>query len=657
MYATSTSTTPITSVTLNCSTTAGGGATTTVYVKALTPLTTTNQIIVSASSLPAANGAAAGTPNALAGTGASTVAITAPGSQTLTATVTSLQYTIHLSSAASIGCAGVTTAAPTFSFNHISGTTTAPGTTVVADVGMTGNTEVNSGSSSAAASALVVSPASVSLSCVYNGTNYIPGSAVTVSVTSAAVNGTPFALDSNAPAAGWLTYPTPLAGSNLATGTATTFTVQAGSLCDSLPNTGSNTATTTISLASTGLGNGVNVADKTITVTLTVSPPSASPLVVNPSPITVTCVQSGSSPNYTYHPNYPQTVSVTSPVVGGTAFTIGTTNISWLAIGTPSSGTASSSASTFTLQATGTCNGGVGTTATIHLVNSPAQDKVFAVTLQIVPATILTATPTSASFTYVKLSGTAGFADVTIASSTSSVPSPYFSINAATLPTWLRTDIASGNAPQSVRFSSTSVADTLAPGTYNANVVVSVSGYGDLTVPVSMLLTNKAAQLTVQGPTTVSLNWVIGEALPTPTITAVSTDTPIPYTATTGGSLAPVIAAGEASGLAYSFGTPIQVSFSPAIFAGAQPGNVLTGTVTLTWGSPASTIVVTFDITVLSPGATITSLSPATLPVGMPSYSVALVGTGFVTGTPGTQATRVGIVTTPGSAMTFDPAH
>ena len=414
--------------------------------------------------------------------------------------------------------------------------------------------------------------------------------------------------------------------------------------CDALPvTTGSNTAQTFINLESTGFP----LIDKQITVNLTVSAASASPLVVNPSPITVSCsVANGAAPNAL------QTVSVTSAAVGGTAFTIGSSPAipSWLHL-VGAGGTASTTAVTFTLQAYGTCNGGVGQTTTIHLLNPPFNDLIFAVTLQIVTPSILTATPATASFSYVKGSGTAGFVDVNI---TSSITAPYFSINDSTLPGWLRTDINNANAPQSVRFSSTTLADTLAPGTYTANVVFSVSGYGDMTVPVSMQLTNKSPTLTVQGANPVALNWIIGSAIPTPTITAISTDTPIAYTATTGGTLAPVIAAGEQSGLAYSFGSPIGVSFNAQVFAGAQPGNVLTGTVTLTYGSPAATIVVSFQITVVSPGATITSLSPATLPNSLPTYSAALVGTGFVP--TGTSQTRVGIVQTPGAAMYFDPA-
>src|ERR1019366_3343720 len=116
-------------------------------------------------------------------------------------------------------------------------------------------------------------------------------------------------------------------------------------------------------------------------------------------------------------------------------------------------------------------------------------------------------------------------------------------------------------------------------------------------------------------------------ALPPPVITAQSTDTPIAYSLTTGGTLAPIVS--QSSGLAYSFGTQIGVTFNPLIFAAASPNSVLTGTVTFTWGSPASPIVVTFNISVVSPGATVNGLNPASLPTAAPGgipFQVSLTG-------------------------------
>ncbi len=643
------SATTITSVSLTCNTSTGPGAAATVWVRPTPALTGTNQIIVSA--------------GALSGTGAANALITAPGSQVLNAgnSATGIVYTISLAATPSVGCVGLGTAInATFNFAHIVGTVAVPNlsSTPVVDIGITVASTLT-----ASTSGLSI-PSTINVTCVKNGSNYYPGAAQTVTVSSTATGGTPFSYDGSGGnlVAAWLTL-NPVGPSGTATaGTPITFTVVAAAGCDALPSTlNSNTATTTIHLLN------APAAEQVITVTLTVSAPSASALVVSPSSVTVTCAKSGAN----YYPSYPQTLAVTA--APSTAFTVDTaTNpyATWLTVNPTTGGTASTTAVQFTVQAAPGCGGfalNSSTTTTVHLLNAPATDKVFSVTLQVVPVSILTANPNPASLTYVKGSGTAGYVNVAIASSSNAVPTPFFTVNTATLPIWLRLDSSSGMAPQSLRFSSTTIADTLAPGTYTASVVVSVSGYGDLDLPVSMLLTNKSPQLTVEAPpageicspasaTTFCIPWVIGQGLPTPSITAISTDTPVSYTATTGGLLAPVIPTNQLSGLAYSFGTPINISFNPQAFAAAQPGNILTGTVTLTWGNPVSTVVVTFDVTVQSPGATISSASPASLPVSVSgsTYTVALTGTGFVTGTNPSQATRVGVVTTNGSPMTFD---
>ena len=181
-----------------------------------------------------------------------------------------------------------------------------------------------------------------------------------------------------------------------------------------------------------------------------------------------------------------------------------------------------------------------------------------------------------------------------------------------------------------------------------------VSGYGDQIVTIGLLINNPSPKLSVVEGTTRNLTWTIGNALPTPVITAESTDTPIAFASTTGGTLQPTVS--EPNGLAYNFGTQIGVTFNPLVFAAATPNSVLTGTVTLTWGTPASTIVVTFNITVLSPGATISGLSPATLPTALPGgvpIQVSLAGTGFVPGTDVTQRTKVGLVVN--GAIATDP--
>ena len=96
----------------------------------------------------------------------------------------------------------------------------------------------------------------------------------------------------------------------------------------------------------------------------------------------------------------------------------------------------------------------------------------------------------------------------------------------------------------------------------------------------------------------------------------------------------------------------------PLVFASTAPGSVLTGTVTFAYGSPVTTIVVTFTVTFQSPTATLTSVSPASIPTSTTTgqtFTVTLVGTGFVASTDPTLKTKVGIITgQTGLAMTTD---
>ena len=369
-------------------------------------------------------------------------------------------------------------------------------------------------------------------------------------------------------------------------------------------------------------------------------------LTATPALTTLTCTKVGSS----YTPGQAQTISVTSTTLGGTTvpFSIDTSATSWVSA-SASSGTASSTASTFTLSAAAGCGAfAAGTshsgTISVKVTAEPTILKTINVVLNIVGPSPLTFSPTAPSLSYVKGSGAPG--KVTVALTSSNSPAPFFRVNTGTIPSWLSVDSTSGNTPRNLTFSSTTLADTLPQGTYAANVAVSVSGSADAVIPITILITNKAASLTVAEGTTRNINWVQGSSLPTPFITAVSSDSPIPYTVTTGGTLAPIVSPSQQSGLAYNFGSQIGVTFDPVLFASAEPGQVLTGTVSLTWGTPKATIVVTFNITVQSAGATVTGISPAGLPTATAgqTFQVTLTGSGFVPGTDPTQKTKVGIV-------------
>ena len=420
---------------------------------------------------------------------------------------------------------------------------------------------------------------------------------------------------------------------------------------------GASTGNTTIQFKTNPDGGGA-ANDATAVVTDTVTA-TASGLVA--APVTITCTYTSGNGG-AWSPGLAQTVSVSSTATGGTPFTVDTVNnppASWLVLNPANpGGAAGSPPATFTVAAAPTAGqvngcGGYTTgthTTTLHLVSTgtSAPDKLLVISLQIVPPSPLTAAPllsplSPVSLSYVKGSGTAGYIDVRVTGTGN--PAPFFAVSTASLPIWLTVDSTTGTVPKNIRFSTTTVCDSLAPGIYTATVYLRVSGFADYPVPVSLQVTNKAPKLSVaEGPTR-NINWTIGTPIPTAFVTAVSTDSPIPYTVTTGGTLAPVVASAQLSGLAYSFGTPIGVSFNPLIFAAATPGSVLTGTVTLTWGSPASTIVVTFNVSVISPGATLTSMSPASLPTAASgTFTVSLVGTGFIPSTDPLQKTKVGIL-------------
>lgn len=480
---------------------------------------------------------------------------------------------------------------------------------------------------------LTANPSTVTLSC---NTATGPGTAATVTIKPASTlaTGSTIAVGVGTLSGGIIITPpavTTLSTANQAAGLVFSISLASGCI-------GVTTGAPTFRFTAGGIDDVTITANTTLTAT-------ASALAV--SPVTITCVRSA-GPVYT--PGPAQTVSVTSAAAGGTPFSVDTSSNAppaWLTVTPTTGGTASATPVTFSVAAAAGCGSfalGTSNTATLHLLNAPAPDKLVVITLQILSPSPLTASPSPASLTYVKGSGSAGYVDVNVTSSSS--PAPFFSVNTASLPIWLTVDSTTGTVPKRLRFSSTSVSETLAPGSYSATVFLKVSGFGDLSLPVTLLVNNKAPRLSVAEGTTRNLSWTVGQPLPAPYITAVSTDSPISYSITTGGTLAPIVSASQQKGLAYSFGTQIGVTFNPLIFAAAQPGSVLTGTVTLSWGSPVSTIVVTFNVSVQSPGATVSGITPASLPTASAgqTFTVVLTGTGFVPSSDISQKTKVGIV-------------
>jgi uncharacterized protein (TIGR03437 family) len=395
----------------------------------------------------------------------------------------------------------------------------------------------------------------------------------------------------------------------------------------------------------------------TLTVTNTTVTASGTGTALAPSPAAVTllCTKSGS----TYTAGSAVTVNVTSPAYLGTPFTLSTNGTTtngtvetalpgWLTVA--GSGTATSTAIALTITPVGGSTGtgcgalAVGTTSyNLHLLNVPAPDKVITVTIEVGIATTTTVAPASTSLSYQKgsFNYVAGTANVI-----NSTPASFFTVDPTTLPLWLNVNNTTGTAPLtgnsvSVAFIPTTGAETLALGTYTANVHLKISGELDTVIPVTLQVRNPTATLTVAEGITRSISWVDGAALPTLVITPVSSDSAIAYAITTSaGTLSPQLSA--TTGIAYSFGSaPIPVTFLQSVFGAAAPGSTLTGTVTFTPTS-GSPVIVTINVLVRSPGAVITSISPTALPTATSgSFTVVLSGSGFV-------ATGVNLVTKAG---------
>jgi len=261
---------------------------------------------------------------------------------------------------------------------------------------------------------------------------------------------------------------------------------------------------------------------------------------------------------------------------------------------------------------------------------------------QTTPVSPLTATPTSVALTFAKPStpGTAVPVTFKVTSGTT-----YFEADPTTVPSWLNVGSPSGPATSTgatVSFQSNIAAGEMSAGTYPAAVHFQVSGFADFVLQVSLVVTDPASSVTVAGGTvvdatheTVAISWTQGTAYPTSTLTVASSDQPVAFAvaASVTSPAAPTwIKLSQAGGIAYTFGTPITVSFLSDVLYNAAIGSSLTGTVTITPGNGAPAIAVAFTITVVEPPASVTSIYPTQAPVeAAGTLSVVVTGAGFST--------------------------
>jgi len=377
-------------------------------------------------------------------------------------------------------------------------------------------------------------------------------------------------------------------------------------------------------------------ADVSVTVSTVLNPPTT--LAANS--VTLNCTKVG-----TTYSNYSgtQTLAVTSPDSSVSSYTVtGATIPGWLSFGNKTGSI--SVPGSHTLGVAGTnCGGfalGTSTVANVHLADPPYTDKIVPVTLKIIsPATLVV--PAAISMTYTQKSGTPAAQDVAVTAPSTT----FFTVDTTTLPIWLTVDYASGLTNRNIRFTSTNAADLLPPGSYSQGVHLKVTGQEDAVLTVNIQINSPAARLTVS-PLTQNMTWTIGDALPTASISLVSSGSAIPYSIAFSGALQPTTNSNLVSGFVLSGGLQIPVTFGGAAFASAQANTKLDGIASVSWGNPVVTTVVTFQVSVQSPLATLASIYPASLPTAAPgtTKSLNLSGTGFIQSPDSNLRTHVGIV-------------
>ena len=450
--------------------------------------------------------------------------------------------------------------------------------------------------------------------------------------------GTTYAVTAASPSA-TVVLVNPSSGSVSSTTTPVVWGVHAAAGCKNVVNNSTVALTFTPTSPSGG-----QVLTVTATLVLT---NSGSALAPSPAAVTISCTKTGS----TYSSISSQTLNVTSPANYGTPFTVNTSvghaPPTYLSVTPTSGGTASSSAVALAVTANSGCgNLPVGNTQTSFSLSAPpAADVVVPVTIQVGAAAPLTAT--AVALTYTKSSHTYNSAPSTLAGPAST----FYLVDTTTLPLWLNATATSGSLSSggagTLTLIPTAGADTLALGTYTATVHLKVSGDLDSTVAVTLQVKSAASSIVVAESATQNITWTLGNPLPSLQLTPISTgDAPIPYTVTTAataGGLVPQV--NQMSGVAYSFGPALSVSFLQAPFSAAAPGAVLSGTVTITWtAGGGGSAVITINVTAVSPAATISSISPGSLPTATNgTFTVVLTGSGFVSA-PSNLVTKVGIM-------------
>jgi len=290
----------------------------------------------------------------------------------------------------------------------------------------------------------------------------------------------------------------------------------------------------------------------------------------------------------------------------------------------------------------------------LHIANNgQTPDLRIVVTINVVLQPIV-ATPASVTLTATKSGG-----------STASTPpvltvlpgmnSPLnITMDPSSVPVWLNVTppATATTAGNSVTFAvNTTAATGMATGNYTANVGFAVAGYSaKLLIPVAFTISNSAPALSIkEGITTINNIWGPGQAIPTPTWTAVSSDEPIPFTAscaivptdTTYSGATSTCALSATAGVAYTWGDQLSANLSDPTLTGlftSTLGNSFTVTVTLTpqggqtSGPNGGAVSLTYSYKLAPVAPTASTISPTAAAhiAKNTNLVVLLTGTGFV---------------------------
>jgi uncharacterized protein (TIGR03437 family) len=233
----------------------------------------------------------------------------------------------------------------------------------------------------------------------------------------------------------------------------------------------------------------------------------------------------------------------------------------------------------------------------------------------------------------------------------------YYTIAAPSVP-WLTVTPTAGTADTTpsdnvITFSVSPGWTTLNPGFSSTTDTITSLGSGTAVITINLEIQSATPTLIVKGgPNTLNpIAYLAGAAAPTMSLTVLSSSgLPLPFTvsaasATTPEGVSNWLLSTSSSAIAFSSGVTVYfTTLATATTQAAVPGDLLTGTITLTVGSQTP-VLIPVSISVSAAPATVTGLSPNIVPLltnGVAPGFVTLVlhGTNFVS-TTGTQKTKV----------------